>query len=94
MPESPTPQSSDATGSVVLPFVAPCRQLPAGAPLQWIRKGWADLRKAPRQSLGYGAAIVLLSWLVTGVGLKLGSYWAVLVLLSAAFAPRTPPPRM
>ena len=65
-----------------LPFVAPCRQLPANAPLRWIRKGWMDLRRAPRQSLGYGIAIVLLSWFVTGIGWKLGSYWAALVLLS------------
>jgi len=65
-----------------LPFVAPCRQLPANAPLRWIRKGWVDLRRAPRQSLGYGVAIVLLSWFVTGIGWKLGSYWVALVLLS------------
>jgi len=65
-----------------LPFVAPCRQLRVAAPLQWIRQGWTDVRGAPRQSLTYGAAIALLSWLVTGVGLKLGSYWAALILLS------------
>lgn len=65
-----------------LPFVAPCRELSIGAPLQWVGRGWQDLRRAPRQSLGYGFVIVVLSWLVTGIGLKLGSYWAALVLLS------------
>lgn len=65
-----------------LPFVAPCRRLTPGAPLRWVAKGWADLRRAPRQSLGYGVAIAALSWIVTGIGLKLGSYWAALVLLS------------
>jgi len=65
-----------------LPFVAPCRRLAPGAPLRWVGKGWADLRRAPRQSLGYGVAIAALSWMVTGIGLKLGSYWAALVLLS------------
>lgn len=65
-----------------LPFVAPCRTLRAGAPLQWLRKGWADFRRAPRVSLTYGAVILLLSWLVTGVGFKYGSYWAALILLS------------
>ncbi len=65
-----------------LPFVAPCRTLDAAAPLRWIRQGWADLCAAPQQSLAYGLAIVVLSWLVTGIGLALGSYWAVLVLLS------------
>lgn len=65
-----------------LPFVAPCRALRAGAPLQWVRKGWADFCRAPRVSLIYGVVIVLLSWLVTGIGLKYGSYWAALILLS------------
>jgi uncharacterized membrane protein len=65
-----------------LPFAAPCHQLPASAPFRWVAKGWQDFRRAPRQSLGYGIAIALLSWLVTGIGLRLGSYWAVLVLLS------------
>ncbi len=51
-------------------------------PLSWIRRGWKDYLRAPRQSLAYGIAIALLSWLVTGIGLKLGTYWSVLVLLS------------
>ncbi len=65
-----------------LPFVAPCRKLSAGAPLGWVQKGWRDFRHAPRQSLGYGLVIAALSWLVTAAGLRLGSYWAVLILLS------------
>ncbi len=65
-----------------LPFAAPCRQLAVGAPLGWVRKGWMDFRRAPAQSLAYGICITLLSWLVTGVGLSLGTYWSVLVLLS------------
>jgi len=64
------------------PFVAPCRILPATAPLGWIRRGWQDFRHAPGPSLAYGAVIVALSWGVTGVGLRMGSYWAVLILLS------------
>lgn len=80
MSEQPVPH--DSPDPSVLPFAAPCRSLRAGAPLDWLRRGWADFRAAPRQSLGYGIAIVLLSWAVTGIGLKLGSYWAVLVLLS------------
>ncbi|MBS0338052.1 MAG: DUF2189 domain-containing protein, partial [Proteobacteria bacterium] len=75
------PDSAPAEGTP-LPFAAPCHQLPAGAPFRWVRAGWQDFRRAPRQSLGYGIAIALLSWLVTGIGLRLGSYWAVLVLLS------------
>jgi uncharacterized membrane protein len=64
------------------PFVAPCRALDSSAPLRWLRKGWADLRAAPAQSLGYGFVMVLLSWGVAGVAIRLGSYWALLVLLS------------
>lgn len=74
--------SSEIHAKSALPFLAPCHSLGVGAPLGWIRKGWADFRCAPRVSLVYGAVIVLLSWLVTGIGLKYGSYWAALVLLS------------
>lgn len=73
---------TDRIDKPVLPFVAPCRRLGAGAPLRWVRLGWRDYRRAPAQSLGYGAAVVLLSWIVTGIGLHYGSYWAVLILLS------------
>jgi len=64
------------------PFVAPCNRLAPGAPLGWIRLGWQDFRRAPAQSLAYGLVIAALSWVVTGIGLRMGSYWAVLVLLS------------
>ena len=66
----------------LLPFVAPCRVLAPKAPLRWVALGWADFRRAPGPSLAYGIAIVLLSWLVTGVGLKFGTYWSALILLS------------
>jgi uncharacterized membrane protein len=65
-----------------LPFVAPCRPLPTGAALDWIRRGWQDYRAAPRQSITYGAIIAALSWAVVGIGMRMGSYWAVLILLS------------
>ncbi len=64
------------------PFVAPCRSLAPGAPLRWLRLGWADLRAAPAHSLGYGLVVALLSLGVSAVALQLGSYWALLVLLS------------
>jgi uncharacterized membrane protein len=64
------------------PFVAPCRKLAADAPLGWLKLGWQDFRRAPGQSLAYGLVIAALSWVVTAIGMKMGSYWAVLVLLS------------
>jgi len=76
------PGSGEGADGSQLPFAAPCRELDPAAPLDWLRKGWADFRRAPQQSLGYGIVIVLLSWIVTGIGLKVGSYWSVLILLS------------
>jgi len=64
-----------------LPFVAPCRDLELFAPFNWVRKGLADLRKAPVPSMVYGvlatiliAAICLLAW-------GYGSYWFVFAML-------------
>lgn len=82
MPADTSGREQGSAEPTPLPFVAPCRVLAPGAPLGWIRMGWADFRRAPGQSLGYGLAIVILSWLVTGIGLGLGTYWSVLVLLS------------
>ncbi len=75
LPEPGTPES--------LPFVAPCRLVPASAPLRWVALGWRDMRRAPRQSLTYGAYILALSAIVSGVAWKYGSGWTLLVMLSA-----------
>ncbi len=64
------------------PFVAPCRKLAATAPFGWIKKGFADFRRARRQSLMYGGILVALSWLIVGTAWVLGSYILVLALLS------------
>lgn len=71
-----TPQAPDPSE---LPFLAPCRDLTPAAAWRWLRKGFADLRAAPRQSLAYGGLTVLLSWLVSlaawqfgNIGLYLG----------------------
>jgi uncharacterized membrane protein len=76
------PRHADAPDGAQLPFAAPFRELRADMPFTWLRKGWADFKRAPRQSLGYGIVIVILSWVVTGIGLKVGSYWSALILLS------------
>ena len=72
----------EATDSSPLPFVAPCRALRPAAPLRWVRLGWQDFHRATAPSLGYGIVVALLSIIVTSIGLRLGSYWAVLILLS------------
>ncbi len=53
-----------------LPFVAPCHLLPMNAPLKWIKEGWQDIKKAPKQSLTYGFILLLLSYLITAC-----NYW-------------------
>ncbi|MEJ2509095.1 MAG: DUF2189 domain-containing protein [Gammaproteobacteria bacterium] len=65
-----------------LPFVAPCRQVGAAAPLRWLRLGWRDLRRAPRQSLSYGAFFVAVSYLVSLLAWELGSPLVLLGMLS------------
>jgi uncharacterized membrane protein len=78
-PATPTP---DPAGEPALPFVAPCRMLAPGAPLRWVKHGWHDLLAAPRQSLAYGAAVVIASLAVAGVALRFGGYFELLVLIA------------
>jgi uncharacterized membrane protein len=70
------------TDAATLPFVAPCRKLEPGAPWRWLGSGLADLRRAPRQSLAWGAVTTLLSLLVSALAWRFGSYWLLLALLS------------
>ena len=65
-----------------LPFAAPCRKLPAAAPLHWVAHGWSDLRQAPVQSLSYGAVTAAVSMLVGISALKLANVYMLLALLS------------
>ena len=65
-----------------LPFVAPCKNLDVGAPLRWLKLGWQDFRRAPRQSLTYGFVMVVLSYIVSLLALKFGNLFSLLSLLS------------
>ncbi|MEN1726924.1 MAG: DUF2189 domain-containing protein [Pseudomonadota bacterium] len=65
-----------------LPLAAPCRSLDMGDPWIWIRKGWSDIRRAPRQSLTWGAVLVLLSYLVTSAAWQWGNLGLYLGLVS------------
>ena len=65
-----------------LPFVAPCRQLGMDAPARWLRLGWQDLKRAPKQSLSYGLATFILGYLVIALGYNLGDLYTVLGLMS------------
>lgn len=72
-----SPISSDE-----LPFIAPCRILECHAPFRWLKLGWADLKRAPKQSLTYGSFMVLISYLVSFMAYELGSYILLLSTLS------------
>jgi uncharacterized membrane protein len=65
-----------------LPFVAPCRQVPLDAPLLWFRRGWQDLKAAPRQSITYGFAMVALSYLISAFAWWWGNLGLYLGLVS------------
>ena len=70
------------TREEALPFVAPCRQIPAAAPIAWLARGWRDMWAAPRQSLTYGTIVVLLSLALAGITVEFGGYWELLSLVS------------
>ena len=64
-----------------LPFVAPCRKLAPWAPFRWIRRGVADLLRAPQQSLAYGLAVALLMAIVSLLAWFQGGQWIVYAIL-------------
>jgi uncharacterized membrane protein len=64
------------------PFAAPCRTLNIRAPLRWLRAGWRDLRRAPRQSLTYGLMMVAISYAVSAATWRFGNVGLYLGLVS------------
>jgi uncharacterized membrane protein len=64
------------------PLLAPSRNIDIMAPFGWLKKGWADVLRAPQQSLSYGIAVTVLSYLVSLLALGLGSWVIFLALLS------------
>ncbi|MDH5178706.1 MAG: DUF2189 domain-containing protein [Gammaproteobacteria bacterium] len=65
-----------------LPFAAPCKTLATDAPLSWLKLGWQDLRRAPRQSLTYGTVMLLLSYVVSFIAWRFGNFYSLLTMLS------------
>jgi len=64
------------------PFAAPCRRLPAGAPLRWLAAGWRDYTASPGISLAYGLIVFAVSLGVSLLAWTLGSYVLVISMLS------------
>jgi uncharacterized membrane protein len=65
-----------------LPFVAPCHALRVTASFDWVARAWRDLRRAPRQSLTYGAVVVGLSGGLAGITYRYGGYFELLALVT------------
>ena len=65
-----------------LPFVAPCRTLGTWEPIGWLGHAWRDFKTAPRQSLTYGAVVILLSWVLAYIAIRFGGYFELLALVS------------
>lgn len=63
-------------------MLAPCRDLRPSAPWRWLSLGWGDLRRAPRQSLGFGVLMVLVSYLVSLATWRWGNLGLYLGLVS------------
>jgi uncharacterized membrane protein len=82
--ESPAaaPGTTAADDANALPFVAPCRTLGTWEPIDWLAHAWADFKVAPRQSLTYGAVVVLLSWALAYIAIRFGGYFELLALVS------------
>jgi uncharacterized membrane protein len=72
----------DSAAPENLPFVAPCHVVDCHAPFRWLKLGWQDIMRAPKQSLVYGGFMVLISYMVSYMAYKLGSYILLLSTLS------------
>ncbi|MDX1824485.1 MAG: DUF2189 domain-containing protein [Thiohalomonadales bacterium] len=75
-------QSESKPEQEALPFVAPCRQIEVTEPIEWLKLGWRDFTTAPRVSLIYGIALMILSYLVAYFTWQLGGAVLILSLLS------------
>jgi uncharacterized membrane protein len=82
--ESPAdaPAATTVDEANALPFVAPCRTLGTWEPVGWLGHAWRDFKTAPRQSLTYGAVVVLLSWALAYIAIRFGGYFELLALVS------------
>lgn len=79
LPVSDSPQSPEN-----MPFAAPCRSLETTAPLRWLRLAWADMARAPRLSLTYGAVLMTFSILISYFTWRFGTL-ALYIGLASGF---------
>ena len=67
------------------PMVAPCRQVPATAPLRWLKKGFADFKQMPMLSVMYGLVMMLISVVITYVAYQAHSIVLAIALTAGFF---------
>lgn len=75
-------QTNEPSPEPARPFAVPCVELDRGAPLRWLRLGWADFRRAPGLSLLFGAVILVVSVAVSALAWMLGRFALLAALLS------------
>ncbi len=64
------------------PMLVPHVRLEASAPWRWLRKGWADVCRAPALTALFGAVIVGVSVVIAALAWKLGRFALLATLLS------------
>ncbi len=64
-----------------MPFVAPCRTLSPFAPFGWLGKGFADLKKAPRESMLYGVIMAGIIAAVSVTAWIYGTHWLMVAMI-------------
>ena len=65
-----------------MPFVAPCKQLDLDAPIRWLKLGWQDIKRAPKLSLSYGFATLILGYIISALAYSYGNLYTVLGTMS------------
>jgi len=75
--------NSQNVDSEITPIVAPCQNIEILAPLRWLSLGWKDYKKAPKYSVIYGFAVVLISYFIFSIAWVFNSITLALALLSA-----------
>jgi uncharacterized membrane protein len=75
-------ESTNQQNSESLPFAAPCKKLDISAPMEWLKLGWQDMKRAPVPSLSYGAILVAFSYFLIYLALTFGNLVVLLSLLS------------
>jgi uncharacterized membrane protein len=79
----PSAVRPDEVDPEIEPLLYPCNKLGLDAPFRWLRLGWQDLKRAPRQSLTYGLGLVLFGYLITWLAWGEGNTVALFTLAMA-----------